>query len=519
MGRSCCRGAPSVIKIGTNYHLWYVGSFNYNIGYAISQDGITWNKSEENPVIQSNDILWLCQVIYKDYQYEMWYYKGPLSNITINFAASPEGIKWIPSAANPVLEKGGPGTWDESGIGTCSVVFSDSTYRMWYRGRNLDEKRKIGYATSIPKSHDITITSISNSLKVVPLYCKVNLTPTVNIMNIGLTDEFDVTVNCVIDSAGYIIYNDIQIVDTLRKSLVESRELMFVPCNFSTFDVSTYNLNFYTSLSNDQNFLNDTCRTNIKVTNTIDDFELDLSNWNVNYSGTVTSGAFVYNGKSSLNLKYENDSTSWASFKHKFDLSRLEKAYISYWSKTFLEPDKDFGFVEISTDGGIYWEQIGESYTGVSQNFENKTINLENYCGTGFEDVQIRFTILPNETIAFPGWYIDYISIHSGEVAVHNLEKPQVTETFTLFSNYPNPFNAETVLAYKLPKDIHVNIEIFNLLGEKIITLVNKNQPAGLHRVRWNGKDCFGKNIPSGVYFYRMDSGDFICCKKMLLIK
>ena len=148
-------------------------------------------------------------------------------------------------------------------------------------------------------------------------------------------------------------------------------------------------------------------------------------------------------------------------------------------------------------------------------------VNLEAYCGGGFEDVRLRFTIEPDSNVVFPGWYIDDISIHQGQVPspVHNQEKIHTVDEYILFNNYPNPFNAETVIAYQLSAQGHVEIDIFNLLGKKIVTLVNKNQQTGSYQIRWNGKDHFGEIVPSGLYFYKIKTNGFSDCKKMLLIK
>jgi hypothetical protein len=95
----------------------------------------------------------------------------------------------------------------------------------------------------------------------------------------------------------------------------------------------------------------------------------------------------------------------------------------------------------------------------------------------------------------------------------------QLPKEFDLRQNYPNPFNPGTVIEYALPKLAHVTIEIYNLLGQKVNVLVEEDQKAGLYRVDWDGKDKQGEELASGIYFYRIQAGDFVKCKKMIMLK
>lgn len=94
-------------------------------------------------------------------------------------------------------------------------------------------------------------------------------------------------------------------------------------------------------------------------------------------------------------------------------------------------------------------------------------------------------------------------------------------EKFSLSQNYPNPFNPETELNYSLPTSGKVKLVIFNLLGQRVVTLVDEFQPSGNYSAKWNGRDDYGRLLSSGVYFYRMsiDDGRFTDTKKMLLLK
>ena len=90
---------------------------------------------------------------------------------------------------------------------------------------------------------------------------------------------------------------------------------------------------------------------------------------------------------------------------------------------------------------------------------------------------------------------------------------------FSLSQNYPNPFNPTTNFRFTLPKSSHVKIEIFNIVGQRVATVVDGDMKAGLYTADWNGRDESGKTVSSGIYFYRMRADDFSDMKKMVLVK
>ncbi|MCK4312373.1 MAG: T9SS type A sorting domain-containing protein, partial [Candidatus Cloacimonetes bacterium] len=83
-----------------------------------------------------------------------------------------------------------------------------------------------------------------------------------------------------------------------------------------------------------------------------------------------------------------------------------------------------------------------------------------------------------------------------------------------LYQNYPNPFNPKTIISYSLPKASNVKIMIYNIKGQLVETLVDAQKPAGSHTVDWNVED-----MSSGIYFYKLKSGNYNETKKMLLLK
>ncbi len=90
---------------------------------------------------------------------------------------------------------------------------------------------------------------------------------------------------------------------------------------------------------------------------------------------------------------------------------------------------------------------------------------------------------------------------------------------FTLYQNHPNPFNTATTISFEISTSGPVKLEIFNILGRRVIEWQLKAQAPGLHTFRWNGLDRTGKEIPSGIYFYRVSTGRATQARKMVLLK
>ncbi len=90
---------------------------------------------------------------------------------------------------------------------------------------------------------------------------------------------------------------------------------------------------------------------------------------------------------------------------------------------------------------------------------------------------------------------------------------------FVLSQNYPNPFNPTTAISFSLPEASDVVLDIFNVTGQKIMTLTNSFHEAGTHQVEWTGKNASGSQVASGIYFYRIQAGSNNETKKMVLLK
>ncbi len=88
------------------------------------------------------------------------------------------------------------------------------------------------------------------------------------------------------------------------------------------------------------------------------------------------------------------------------------------------------------------------------------------------------------------------------------------SKKFSLHQNYPNPFNPKTKINYQLAITNYVKLKVYNVLGKEVATLVNQKQNAGSYSVEFNGT-----NYPSGIYYYKLESGNFSEVRKMILLK
>jgi hypothetical protein len=124
------------------------------------------------------------------------------------------------------------------------------------------------------------------------------------------------------------------------------------------------------------------------------------------------------------------------------------------------------------------------------------------------------------------------MGMHNAKYAVSLLQKAlgwyptdvkqtgkEIPTEFALQQNYPNPFNPTTTIRFSLPTNQQVKLEVFDIIGRLVKTIVNKDVPAGQFEVSWDGKDNNGMQVTSGMYLYRLQAGSYSSLKKMVLLK
>ena len=133
--------------------------------------------------------------------------------------------------------------------------------------------------------------------------------------------------------------------------------------------------------------------------------------------------------------------------------------------------------------------------------------------------IRARFTSYPTGKV----WYDDFL-IREVTAVITAIDDPtdQITlgpTDYKLYNNYPNPFNPQTIIEYMVPKTGRVVLAIYNVLGQKVRTLVDVDQIKGTYNVMWDGKDNFGNKLSTGIYFYQLRGENALITKKMTFIK
>lgn len=189
----------------------------------------------------------------------------------------------------------------------------------------------------------------------------------------------------------------------------------------------------------------------------------------------------------------------------------------------------DFTFGGVILPAGGYWvgyEDEDDSFSsGLSSNGDSVVFAdpsgdyLVNILGPSeeFEDTSLAHNFLSNGEACYslpsPGF-------ENGECVVLKVDNnSHLIKTFNLFDNYPNPFNPKTTFQFSLESNNFININIINLRGDEVKKILSKKMESGLYSITWDATDNNNNTVPSGVYFYRIQSGNHYKTKKMILIK
>ncbi|MFD2531596.1 T9SS type A sorting domain-containing protein [Gracilimonas halophila] len=191
----------------------------------------------------------------------------------------------------------------------------------------------------------------------------------------------------------------------------------------------------------------------------------------------------------------------------------ISNAFIS----VSVEGEEDFGAfagVNSGSISGSYWNEDSSSvnrpvgrgyYDGINR------LNTNEMTGTSASQnmVEFDFTNIWKVTEEFPALQWEEV-----EGIPTSIEKSEAINDYRLLQNYPNPFNPTTQIRYGIPQAAEVELTIFNMLGQKVVTLVNQKQSAGWHTATFDAS-----GLSSGFYIYRIQAGEFVSTKKLMLIK
>jgi len=155
-----------------------------------------------------------------------------------------------------------------------------------------------------------------------------------------------------------------------------------------------------------------------------------------------------------------------------------------------------------SPDGGVSWEADTRLTNNDAQSYSPSVALSGSVVHVVWADARDVY------------WEIYYKRNPTGNVVGIKNINSEIPREFSLSQNYPNPFNPSTTIQFSLPRSEFVTLKLFNILGEEITALVSKKLSAGTHQAEWDARD-----LPSGVYFYRLQAGSFTQTRKLLLLR
>jgi hypothetical protein len=156
--------------------------------------------------------------------------------------------------------------------------------------------------------------------------------------------------------------------------------------------------------------------------------------------------------------------------------------------------------IEYSTDNGTSWGTITSNTDCISGSYMWTVPN------TPSENCALKINDVSNPAV---------YSMNSFAIRLTTgIKDNNKSLSYKLQQNYPNPFNPTTTINYSIAKDGRVKITLYNILGSKVAILVNENKPAGIYSVQFDAR-----TLPSGIYLYRLESGNYSEAKKFILMK
>ena len=344
--------------------------------------------------------------------------------------------------------------------------------------------------------------------------------PRIFVENAGQNMEtFDVT--CAIDSSGANIYTS-----TMPVTLEPQSN---VPVTFGPWDVGTennvYDITFYSQLAYDEFPSNDTL--NLTVTSSLTDtLGYDYNMWDIDIALTIQRELIVRITPQAYPCKIIEVQVPFWYFTNSIDLElRVIK-------------DANPGNPDTFEPGDIIWSGYRPAIPGhnITEHFDISDENIIIY----ESDVEAYVCIVIPPGLWYAGdnmWggynpgnrYNDEVTNDGCNYLIHTVvsylpqvgveETPQTPKVFTLSQNYPNPTSWVTSISYQLPKKSGVSLKLYDVKGRFVKTLADGTMEPGFHSVTWNTCDNNGKKLVSGIYFYRLETNEYIKTRKLIILR
>ncbi|RKY87597.1 hypothetical protein DRQ11_05785 [candidate division KSB1 bacterium] len=225
-----------------------------------------------------------------------------------------------------------------------------------------------------------------------------------------------------------------------------------------------------------------------------------------------------------LVIKVRDEANNQSEYSNVAMAATLDVELITFYAQVFER------YVVLHWSTASETNNFGFEIQRRTEDEDYQTIGFVKGNGTTTEVCHYRYV---DENLAASKYYYRLKQIDTnGQVHFYReiVVQTRLPQTFVLYQNYPNPFSIAgahranwrgkgTTIEFYLPEAVNVRVTIFNLLGHKVSTLVDKPMPAGFHKCRWDGRDWQLREVPAGVYFYRIQAGSWTAIRKLLVLR
>ncbi len=341
---------------------------------------------------------------------------------------------------------------------------------------------------------------------------------TVLIGNKGSNTEYDFDLTLELFNDEGIVFTNTLTVDSLHPGVFNHYSFApYLPLRGETLGVEIY----VSGVTDDYNSYNDSMTDEILVENLIEAWAEENDAWDMGGWG-VTAGivgigdifaVHVDNGQIPYSPNLDNALTRIDPI----DLTQIENLALVYNTVSQTEEGVDVMTLEVSTDQ-VNWDVL-RSHSGAATNWILHAVDLSSYISANNDHLWFRFHFVSNESVAGMGLFVDDIALYTHDYLGVNEPGSTLPQEFELNQNYPNPFNPTTTISYALPAESSVHIQVFDVRGRMVNTLVNTQQPAGYYNIDWQAIDLHGNPLGTGVYLARIQAGEYSKVIKMLYLK
>jgi len=593
--------APYVIFDGKSFKMWYhgTGSFVQAAGFAESADGINWTKHPSNPVLPpiptstwESYTIGINTVVYAAGIYQMWYGGNDGSVTSYGYAISGDGVKWERFGSNPIFKVGGGGAWDSVTLGGFCVLRENNAYKMWYSGNN-GGPWNIGYATS----QETPIPASKRFIYIPRLYGLPGDTITVTLFadTVSTISGGDVTIKFDAETLtaykmqstkytrDFLIVANLDTPGVAHVSLASARGAVGGPGGLFNIKMIVNPSLPVPSTPKPQPlqltktfFYNENGKA-IPLTKRDGEFILGRTRGDVNRDGRVNSADAILTLRIAAGLLIPTpDQLADADIDRNSRVESIDASCMLYQAvgldcppggvsntaaTLVIAPFSISAGNEIETkisvtgidkllggDVDLRFDSNALEITDIQPSPEMSNVafvnNLSNAgranfsfaAASGFQTQTIAVVRLraksqiteknlrSNNATLFDGQGKRWNGVLTGVAETDIVELPA---QFRLEQNYPNPFHVsskahviatQTQIRYALPQNSHVTLAVYDINGRLVRRLEDAEKPAGTYVQIWDGMNEFKTPVTAGFYFYRLQAGQTTLTRKLLLL-